>query len=151
MESHRGIIMSPQVESYCDIIMSPKLIPTVVLSLFPLRWALTMLSTRNVGWASTCNTVGQTIGYFFGYLGFLALDSPMFCNLFRVEELDVGCVSMEVGIYFYFLWEKKCLLSSPFIILWENSIFALYMRHPLPLMFLNGIHERSQKNNSSPF
>ena len=55
-----------------------------------------MLSKRNVGWASTCNSVGQTIGYFFGYLGFLALDSPMFCNLFRGEDLETGCVTMQV-------------------------------------------------------
>ena len=36
-------------------------------------WALTMLSKRNVGLASTCNTVGQTIGYFSAYTGFLSL------------------------------------------------------------------------------
>ena len=35
--------------------------------------------------------------YLLGYLGFLALDSPMFCNLFRVEPSDVGCVTMEVS------------------------------------------------------
>ena len=31
-------------------------------------WALTMLSKKNVGWASTCNSAGQTIGFFFGKL-----------------------------------------------------------------------------------
>eukprot|EP00940_MAST-03C_sp_MAST-3C-sp2_P002007 g2007.t1 len=36
-------------------------------------WALTMLSKRNVGLASTCNSVGQTIGYFVAYTGFLSL------------------------------------------------------------------------------
>ena len=60
-------------------------------------WALTMLSKRNIGWASTCNTVGQTIGYFMGYLGFLALESPSFCNIFREEPSLIGCVTMEVG------------------------------------------------------
>ena len=55
-----------------------------------------MLSRKNVGWASTCNTVGQTIGYFLGYLFFLALDSPQFCNMFRGTVGDTGCVFMEV-------------------------------------------------------
>ncbi|KAH7638666.1 acetyl-coenzyme a transporter 1-like protein [Dermatophagoides farinae] len=31
-------------------------------------WALTMLKPWNVGYASTCNTVGQTSGYFLGYV-----------------------------------------------------------------------------------
>ncbi|VUZ49674.1 unnamed protein product [Hymenolepis diminuta] len=43
-------------------------------------WALTMLSPGNVGWASTCNTVGQTIGYIVGFMLFLAIESPDVCN-----------------------------------------------------------------------
>ncbi|KAK7067304.1 hypothetical protein SK128_003163 [Halocaridina rubra] len=42
-------------------------------------WALTILSRENVGWASTCNSVGQTAGYFLGYVVFLALESKDFC------------------------------------------------------------------------
>ena len=34
---------------------------------------------ENVGWASTCNSVGQTAGYFLGYVVFLALESKDFC------------------------------------------------------------------------
>jgi hypothetical protein len=36
-------------------------------------WALTLLSRRNVGLASTANAVGQTVGYFAAYTGYLAL------------------------------------------------------------------------------
>ena len=36
-------------------------------------WALTLLSKRNVGLASTANAVGQTVGYFAAFTGFLAL------------------------------------------------------------------------------
>ncbi|CAM9245880.1 unnamed protein product, partial [Phaeothamnion confervicola] len=43
-------------------------------------WALTMLSRRNVGYASTCNTVGQTLGFFVAHVGFLALNDPSICN-----------------------------------------------------------------------
>ena len=38
-------------------------------------WALTMLQKHNVGYASTCNSVGQTAGYFMGYVLFMALES----------------------------------------------------------------------------
>lgn len=43
-------------------------------------WALTMLKKHNVGHASTCNSVGQTTGFFLSYVGFMALESPSFCN-----------------------------------------------------------------------
>ncbi|PHJ22804.1 acetyl-coenzyme a transporter [Cystoisospora suis] len=45
-------------------------------------WALTMLSQDNKGMASTCNTVGQTLGYFVSYVGFLALNDPTTCRRF---------------------------------------------------------------------
>uniref|UniRef100_A0A0K2TGN6 Acetylcoenzyme A transporter 1like [Saccoglossus kowalevskii] n=1 Tax=Lepeophtheirus salmonis TaxID=72036 RepID=A0A0K2TGN6_LEPSM len=38
-------------------------------------WALTMLAPENVVYASTCNSVGQTAGYFIGYVGYLGLES----------------------------------------------------------------------------
>ena len=38
-------------------------------------WALTMLSRRNVGLASTCNSVGQTAGFFLSFTGFLVLNA----------------------------------------------------------------------------
>lgn len=43
-------------------------------------WALTMLSRENVGFASTCNTIGQTLGFFISQVGFLALYDPDVCN-----------------------------------------------------------------------
>lgn len=43
-------------------------------------WALTMLKKSNVGHASTCNSVGQTAGFFLSYVLFMALESPSFCN-----------------------------------------------------------------------
>jgi len=38
-------------------------------------WALTMLKPKNVGYASTCNSVGQTIGWCLGYIVFMAMES----------------------------------------------------------------------------
>lgn len=73
-------------------------------------WALTMLSRENVGYASTCNSVGQTAGYFLGNVLFLALESASFCNKYlRFEPqprgivtlsgtaLRPGCAGMEPG------------------------------------------------------
>lgn len=59
-------------------------------------WALTMLSRENVGYASTCNSVGQTAGYFLGNVLFLALESADFCNKYlRFEPQEQGIVTLS--------------------------------------------------------
>ncbi|KAB0800755.1 hypothetical protein PPYR_06494 [Photinus pyralis] len=65
-------------------------------------WALTMLKKCNVGHASTCNTVGQTAGFFFSYVLFMALESATFCNnyLRSVPEKD-GMVTLSGFLYFW--------------------------------------------------
>lgn len=58
-------------------------------------WALTMLSRENVGYASTCNSVGQTAGYFLGNVLFLALESADFCNKYlRFQPQSRGIVTL---------------------------------------------------------
>mmetsp|Transcript_18809 Transcript_18809/g.36874 ORF Transcript_18809/g.36874 Transcript_18809/m.36874 type:complete len:537 (+) Transcript_18809:108-1718(+) len=37
-------------------------------------WAVTMLARRNIGYASTCNAVGQTFGFFLAFTGFMGLE-----------------------------------------------------------------------------
>lgn len=65
-------------------------------------WALTMLSRENVGYASTCNTVGQTAGYFMGNVVFLALSSADFSNKYlRTQPLDDGVVTFSGFFYFW--------------------------------------------------
>ncbi|XP_071841441.1 acetyl-coenzyme A transporter 1-like isoform X2 [Apostichopus japonicus] len=65
-------------------------------------WALTMLSQKNVGYASTCNSVGQTAGYFLGNVLFLALESAPFCNKYlRWEPQPTGLVTLEDFLYFW--------------------------------------------------
>lgn len=39
-------------------------------------WALTMLSKKNRGRGPVCNSIGQNIGYFLSFVGFLALNDP---------------------------------------------------------------------------
>ncbi|XP_014666688.1 PREDICTED: acetyl-coenzyme A transporter 1-like [Priapulus caudatus] len=65
-------------------------------------WALTMLSRRNVGYASTCNSVGQTAGYFLGNIVFLALESADFSNKFlRSTPTDTGLVTLGGFLWFW--------------------------------------------------
>ncbi|BFZ22920.1 hypothetical protein BsWGS_25959 [Bradybaena similaris] len=65
-------------------------------------WALTMLSRPNIGWASTCNSVGQTAGYFLGNVLFLALESPDFCNSYlRSVPQPGGMITFSGFLWFW--------------------------------------------------
>ncbi|XP_052007995.1 acetyl-coenzyme A transporter 1 [Xyrauchen texanus] len=76
-------------------------------------WALTMLSRENVGYASTCNSVGQTAGYFLGNVLFLALESADFCNNYlRFEPQEQGIVTLSD---FLFFWGIVFLVSTTLV------------------------------------
>lgn len=63
-------------------------------------WALTMLSKENVGLASTCNSVGQTAGFFLSYTFFLAFHSPDFCNTYiRSVPQATGMVDLPTFMF----------------------------------------------------
>lgn len=65
-------------------------------------WALTMLSGKNVAHASTCNSVGQTLGFFVAYVGFLALHDAGTCNAyFRASPQDEGLISLPGFMNFW--------------------------------------------------
>ncbi|XP_059477297.1 acetyl-coenzyme A transporter 1 isoform X2 [Neocloeon triangulifer] len=65
-------------------------------------WALTMLKRSNVGHASTCNSVGQTAGYFLGYVLFMALESADFCNTYlRSVPEPEGIFTLAGFLYFW--------------------------------------------------
>lgn len=65
-------------------------------------WALTMLKRRNVSYASTCNSVGQSAGYFFGYVVFMALHSPDLSNKYlRSEPQPTGIVTISSFLYIW--------------------------------------------------
>ncbi|XP_068564613.1 acetyl-coenzyme A transporter 1 [Cebidichthys violaceus] len=83
-------------------------------------WALTMLSRENVGYASTCNSVGQTAGYFLGNVLFLALESADFCNKYlRVEPKDTGIVTLSE---FLFFWGIVFLVSTTLVAIMKKEI-----------------------------
>ena len=55
----------------------------VHIQLFPIVYS------RNVAWASTCNTVGQTAGYFMGNVVFMALESAELCRNYLGTETSL--------------------------------------------------------------
>jgi PAT family acetyl-CoA transporter-like MFS transporter 1 len=63
-------------------------------------WALTMLSKKNRGRGPVCNSIGQNLGYFLAFVGFLALNDPdssekLWRPLFRLKSNpDKGLVSL---------------------------------------------------------
>ncbi|XP_075977564.1 acetyl-coenzyme A transporter 1 [Anticarsia gemmatalis] len=82
-------------------------------------WALTMLKRCNVGHASTCNTVGQTAGFFLGYVLFLALESPYFCNKYlRTVPEDTGLVTLASFLLF---WGWIFIITTTLIAIFKHE------------------------------
>ena len=65
-------------------------------------WALTLLSTDNLSYASTAQTIGLNTGYFLSFTVFLAFNSPELANkYFRSTPLDYGLVSLGGYLKFW--------------------------------------------------
>jgi len=76
-------------------------------------WALTLLPREHAGYASFCNTIGQSLGYCIGYILFLALNSSDFCNNYlRSSPQDSGILKLPDFLYFWGL----VFLSSAVIV-----------------------------------
>uniref|UniRef100_A0A183B9V3 Acetyl-coenzyme A transporter 1 n=1 Tax=Echinostoma caproni TaxID=27848 RepID=A0A183B9V3_9TREM len=87
-------------------------------------WALTMLSKRNLGWASTCNTVGQTVGYVVAFILLLSLESPDIANTYlrKVPVEGKGIITFSSKLKFPpFHWPVLRIIGS-FIL----DVFTIY-------------------------
>lgn len=67
-------------------------------------WAITMLSRKNISWQATCNLTGQSIGYFFGNIIFIVLESKKFSNeylrpIFGLASQDHGIITLKMFMY----------------------------------------------------
>ncbi|KAL4142293.1 hypothetical protein QTP88_004779 [Uroleucon formosanum] len=63
-------------------------------------WALTMLKKNNVGYASTCNASGQTLGSMIGSMVLVLFTSEEFCNKYLRSAPEVGgIVSVKHLLY----------------------------------------------------
>nr|CAI5869779.1 unnamed protein product [Callosobruchus analis] len=82
-------------------------------------WALTMLKKENVGHASTCNSVGQTTGYFMSNVLFMALESPTFCNQYlRTVPQEEGIVTFTGFLYF---WGWVFLITTTLVAIFKTE------------------------------
>lgn len=65
-------------------------------------WALTLLSSQHLSYASTAQTVGLTAGQFMSYTVFLAFESPDFANKwFRKVPSDEGILTLGGYLTFW--------------------------------------------------
>jgi len=69
-------------------------------------WALTLLANYNLQWASTCQTVGQTIGLFIGFTSLMTFESANFTNRyirkpFSLTEKSYGLFTIDQFLRFW--------------------------------------------------
>lgn len=65
-------------------------------------WAISLLSAKNISYASTAQTVGLTAGHFLSYTVFLAFNSPDFANKwFRATPSNTGLVTLGENLTFW--------------------------------------------------
>ncbi|TMS34037.1 hypothetical protein L596_001700 [Steinernema carpocapsae] len=83
-------------------------------------WALTMLSRKNVGYASTCNAVGQTAGFFIGNVVFLTLESENFANKFiRSTPGKKGLVDLAGFVFF---WGWVFIITTTLVLIFKKEV-----------------------------
>ncbi|ENN71246.1 hypothetical protein HUJ04_007692 [Dendroctonus ponderosae] len=100
-------------------------------------WALTMLKKRNVGHASTCNSVGQSVGFFLSYVVFMALESTSFCNNYlRSIPQDEGIITLPGFFYF---WGWFFIISTTLIGLLKREVEPHDPEHEI-------VHDRDIKS-----
>lgn len=84
------LLCGKRIETWVENV---QVIPLTVLSFFLVLlvatqdiavdgWALSMLSKTFIGYASTCQSLGVTCGFFSSFTGFLALSDEHFCNTY---------------------------------------------------------------------
>ncbi|EIW86396.1 hypothetical protein CONPUDRAFT_45049 [Coniophora puteana RWD-64-598 SS2] len=75
-------------------------------------WALTLLSQDNLSYASTCQTIGLTTGYFASFTVFLALNSETFCDKWGIPQLTLStylkfCGLLCFAVTFWLIFFQK--------------------------------------------
>ncbi|XP_022905132.1 acetyl-coenzyme A transporter 1 [Onthophagus taurus] len=90
-------------------------------------WALTMLKKCNVGHASTCNSVGQTAGFFLSYVLFMALESPSFSNTYlRTVPKDEGIVTLSGFLVF---WGWVFIVITTIVAVFKKETQSVHSAH----------------------
>lgn len=78
---------------------------------------------ENVAWASTCNSVGQTAGYFLSNVVFLALESKEFANRYVRQPLNLPLQSTGLVTLpgFLLFWGIVFGISTTLVALLKNE------------------------------
>lgn len=108
-------------------------------------WALTMLSKKNRGKGPICNSIGQNIGYFLSFVGFLALNDiesseTLWRPLLRLpKDPSRGLVSL-----------KGFLRFMGFFMLLTTAVVALFKREikapPVAAANKNDVNSKNRSN-----
>jgi hypothetical protein len=82
-------------------------------------WALELLEEKNKSYASTCQSLGVTTGYFMSFTFLVAFNNPDFCNTYIFEQPQpLGLI--QVSEYMYF-WGVVFILASLAILLFVSE------------------------------
>jgi PAT family acetyl-CoA transporter-like MFS transporter 1 len=85
-------------------------------------WALTMLSKENVGYAGTCNSIGQTAGYFLAFSGFFGLSKLGLCSL--AEFMQIWATLFVLVTFLVAILKQESEDSSDTT---TSSVIGIYM------------------------
>lgn len=96
-------------------------------------WALTLLNDYNLQWASTCQTVGQTIGRFIGFTILMTFESADFTNKylrkpFSITEKSNGLFTIEQFLIFWSIVFIIISTSIGFLIKEKDEINHLNLK-----------------------
>uniref|UniRef100_A0A0N5C9I5 Acetyl-coenzyme A transporter 1 n=1 Tax=Strongyloides papillosus TaxID=174720 RepID=A0A0N5C9I5_STREA len=83
-------------------------------------WALTMLSRKNVGYASTCNVIGQHAGLFLGNNVFMFLSSEKYANrFFRSANGSGGLINFAEFLLF---WGAIFFITTTLVLFFKKEV-----------------------------
>ncbi|KAH9594159.1 Major facilitator super domain-containing protein 3 [Schistosoma haematobium] len=83
-------------------------------------WALTLLSKKNVGLASTCNKVGQSLGYALSFIPLVCLESPDIPNKYlrRTPIADKGLITFSGFLY---AWGFGFMIFNTVLVIFKHE------------------------------
>ena len=81
-------------------------------------WAISMLSRENVGYASICNTIGQTLGVFLSFQGFIALSDPHWCHQWLNTGEGVTILNLAGFMQF---WGYIFIITTIIIVIFKKE------------------------------
>eukprot|EP00923_Selenidium_pygospionis_P032168 GHVN01056826.1.p1 GENE.GHVN01056826.1~~GHVN01056826.1.p1 ORF type:complete len:696 (+),score=92.16 GHVN01056826.1:1781-3868(+) len=105
-------------------------------------WALTMLKPHNKVYASTTNSVGQTLGFVMAQLGFLSLSDAETCFRFfgylNKENPMVGAVTLAGFVRF---WGYVMLAMTVIVAVFKKEVTDFGIESKEPSQVLKGVSD----------